>query len=375
MRVRPERVLSLSTDSVPCEFAGRLAVDAGCEVVKVEPAGGDALRTSRGLLADWLLAGKRSVVHGTHGLSDEELVALAADCAAVLADEAGRDWLLQRSGGRFEGRLVVVGERDSTALQGLSPQHSDEFLAFHGSGLGFLTPRVMPGYPSAGPLCPEANLLECMAGLYGAIALFALLGAAEGHEVSTATVGLCGAALPLLRRETAAVLLEGAEPHRAERIWKVSPAEVHRCRDGWLFVDVIEDVQWLRLCEWMGRPDLARDVRYATREARFAQADALCAVLDDFFAGQDQACWIEAQRRGVPVAPVNDLDDLCADTQLQARGFWGTLVDGTGRSLRAPLTPLARMCGAAATQQRVPSIGEHTASFAVRPTAALQEDA
>jgi crotonobetainyl-CoA:carnitine CoA-transferase CaiB-like acyl-CoA transferase len=347
----PALVASLSTDSLPCEFAGRLAVDAGCELVKLEPAGGDPVRDRHGLLAAWLLAGKRSVVHlGDGALSGPALHALLGRCAAILVDEAGRDWLLARHGDACEGRLVLVGERDATALAGLPEGRGDEFLAFHGSGLGFLTPRMMPGYPSGAPLCPAANLLEFLGGLYGAITLFALIAAAPGHEVRGASVGLCGSALPLLRREIAAVLLDGAAPHRSERIWKVSPAEVHRCRDGWLFVDVIEDVQWTRLCQWMGRPGLAADPRYATRDARFAEAQSLCAILDDFFAGQAQSCWIEAQRQGVPVAPVNDLEDLLADAQLDARGFWGEMQDPLGNRTRAPLTPLARLFGAAGVQ-------------------------
>jgi crotonobetainyl-CoA:carnitine CoA-transferase CaiB-like acyl-CoA transferase len=367
--VREDLIVCIATDSVPCEFAGRLAVDAGCEVVKLEPPEGDPMRGSRGPLADWLLAGKRSAVHGASGLHGPALQALLQGCDALLVDEAGRDWVAAHGGGGLATKLVVVGERDGAVLAGMPANRSDEFLAFHGAGLGFLTPRVMPGYPSAGPLCPDANLLEFLAGLHGAIALFALLGAAPDSGIAQATVGLCGAALPLLRREIAAVLLEGARPHRAERIWKVSPAEVHRCRDGWLFVDVIEDAQWERLCDWIGRPDLGTDARYATRESRFAHAEVLCDILDRFFAGQPQACWIEAQRRGVPVAPVNDVNELLADDQLEARGFWGTILDDEGRSLRAPLTPLARLFARDAQPQQVARIGEHTAMLARRPFA------
>ena len=76
----------------------------------------------------------------------------------------------------------------------------------------------MPDYPTPGPLCPDAHLVEFITGLYGAT-------------------------LPLLRREVASVLYDNSDPHRSERIWKVSPAEIYRCRDGWVFVNAIEDDQ------------------------------------------------------------------------------------------------------------------------------------
>ncbi len=353
-------IVCLSTDSIAAEYSTRLAVDAGYRVIKLETAGGDPLRARRGRFADFLLAGKESVLLGDGGLQGKALQDLLDHCAGIVADEAGRDTLLQQTGRTPLAPLVVVGERDAGTLRGMSGSHSDEFLAFHGSGLGFITPRVMPGYPSAGPLCPQANLLEFLTGLYGAIALFSLMGQSASTDIRSASAGLCAAALPLLRREISSALLEGTQPHRAERIWKVSPAEVHRCSDGWLFVDVIEDIQWTRLCNWMGKPELGIDPRYITREQRFADSETLCAILDAFFADKPQACWMEAQAGGVPVAPVNSLHDLLGDPQLAARGFWGSLTDASGQTQRAPLSPLARLFGTDATPLHVCAPGAHT---------------
>lgn len=338
-RVRDDMtVLALSRGSIPCEFATRLAVDAGLTVIKVEADDGDPLRAEAGALFDYLAAGKRSVAVAGDAL-EPALRALATRCDAIVVDEWGYDVVRDLELGL---PVVVVGERDATALRGISAGRCDEFLAFHASGLGYLTPRVMPGYPSADPLCPKAHFVQFLAGLYGVIALLALLGL-ETSDARTAVahIGLAGATLPLLRREAAAVSYENARPHRGERIWKVSPAEVHRCRDGWLFVDVIEDEQWLRLCEFMRRPDLAADPRYATRDGRFASAVQLCAILDDFFADKPQSCWTEAQAMGVPIAPVNSTRNLVDDAQLRARGFFARAADGSATAV--PRSPLARL--------------------------------
>ena len=103
-------VISLSRGSVPCEFATRLAVDAGITVVKVEVDGGDPLRSRPGHLFSYLAAGKQSVAIAEQDLRST-LALLLNQCDAVVADEWGRAMVadIARS-----TPLVVVGERDGT---------------------------------------------------------------------------------------------------------------------------------------------------------------------------------------------------------------------------------------------------------------------
>ena len=354
-------VAALSEDSIAVEFAGRILADAGLGVVKIEGRDGDGLRRRSAALFAYLAAGKRSVaLELPPPAGDGTLASILTAAEVVIADEAGADLACALAGAV---PVVAIGTDDLSGVP--SRIARDEFLLFHASGLGAITPRMMPGYPSAAPLCPNANLATFMAGHYGAIAaLAAIQGRRRNGAAPSARIGATGALLPLLRREIAAVLFEGIVPHRNERIWKVSPAEVHRCRDGWIFVDVIEDGQWLRLTDYMGRPDLGASDMFKTRDLRFANADALCAILDAFFADKPQACWREAQARGVPIAPVNDLDDLRADRQLQARGFWAAIETERGERLAVPRSPAARSRGGAdRAPLRVPTIGEHTQSL------------
>lgn len=334
-------VLSLSRDSVCVEFATRLVADSGIAVVRVEPATGEPLRNRPALFA-YLTAGKqtRALDLGS-AAGTVALEALVAGACAVAVDEWGRDQLHAQAG---RPGVVLVGARDSTVLRDIAGQPAiREFLAFHASGLGFITPRMMPGFPSAAPLCPDARLSTLMIGIYGAIALLAtMVGRRRGLGAVASSIGVVAAMLPLLRREVASVDYDGTVPHRNERIWKVSPAEVHRCRDGWVFVDIIEDVQWVALCGYMRLPELADDPLYNTRDLRFEHADELCVILDQFFAAMPQDCWIEAQAKGIPIAPVNAPADLIKDEQLLARGFWQ---DDVGAVRRIPRSPLRSFDG------------------------------
>jgi crotonobetainyl-CoA:carnitine CoA-transferase CaiB-like acyl-CoA transferase len=316
------------------EFATRLVVDAGIRVIKVEPQTGDPLRQRRGFLFDWLNAGKECIrLDRTSSGAGADFARLIETAAAIVADAWGMDVVRPYD---VTVPLIEVGDPESECL--LAGAAQDEFLAFHGSGLGYLTPRMMPGYPSGPPLAPRSHLVQFLVGLYGAISVFALL---RSPTSIRARVGIAGAVLPLLRREIAAVKYQGIHPHRNERIWRVSPAEVHRCRDGWIFVDVIEDGQWAKLCAFIGRPELADDPAYKTRDLRFEASDAICRLLDDYFHDRPKSCWRDAQDQGVPVAPVNDLGDLLADRQLAFRDFWTTFKDGHGHERRGPRSPLA----------------------------------
>src|SRR5262249_51250317 len=105
------RVLSLSRDSIPCEFATRLAADAALACVKAERAGGDPRAGHAPGLYAFLAAGKELAA-----VDQASLPALIARCDAVVADEWGRGLMAGFTAGK---PLIVVGERDSAALAGV----------------------------------------------------------------------------------------------------------------------------------------------------------------------------------------------------------------------------------------------------------------
>ena len=93
------RVLEVATD-IAGPYAGKLFADAGADVVKVEPAGGDPLRrttasgvevTGDAALFQYLNASKRSVQ-----CDEPALLRLAAGADVVLVDRGVDDALLDR---------------------------------------------------------------------------------------------------------------------------------------------------------------------------------------------------------------------------------------------------------------------------------------
>ncbi|MDR7449807.1 MAG: CoA transferase [Armatimonadota bacterium] len=100
------------------------------------------------------------------------------------------------------------------------------------------------------------------------------------------------------------------------------PSGVFACRDGAVAVVAGSDAEFRGLCAALGRPDLADDPRFATREARRqpAHADRLDTVLAEWCRGRTRA-EVEAAARshGFAAARVMDAADHYQDPHFRAR--------------------------------------------------------
>src|SRR5207248_2058482 len=69
----------------------------------------------------------------------------------------------------------------------------------------------------------------------------------------------------------------------------IAPSNVYRCRDGDYLIGANQDGIFRRLCQAMGRPELADDVRYATHAARGANQAELDGLIDAWTRTRDIA--------------------------------------------------------------------------------------
>src|SRR4029077_2991946 len=75
---------------------------------------------------------------------------------------------------------------------------------------------------------------------------------------------------------------------------------------------------------------LGADARFATREARGKNYDALCAELAAAFRARRRAEWLERRaEQDVPSGPINTIDEVFADPQVMALDMRKTLVHRT----------------------------------------------
>jgi crotonobetainyl-CoA:carnitine CoA-transferase CaiB-like acyl-CoA transferase len=141
---------------------------------------------------------------------------------------------------------------------------------------------------------------------------------------------------------------------------------LYRCHEGWVFLAVVLDAEWDRLCAAIGRPDIYGDPRFATREARERNVEALSAALEEVFATRDAYWWewsLTAQRIGCVRADGPLPGDFWhTDPHIAANGF-------TSRVTHAEHGPyeryhaVARVAGAERVYGPAPVGGQHAAAL------------
>jgi crotonobetainyl-CoA:carnitine CoA-transferase CaiB-like acyl-CoA transferase len=227
------------------------------------------------------------------------------------------------------------------------------------SGMAWLT-----GEADGLPIIPRGPC-DPIAGLHAAFAAIAGLEVRErtgtGFVIESTMVeaALNIAAEPLL--EYAAY---GRVPHRVgNRGPNVSPQGLYQCagEDEWIAIAVLDDTHWAALLEVLGHPAELAQPELAQLSGRQRAADAIDAVLQAW-AQRHRADAAAARLRavGVPASRVLGPDDILADEQLAARGFWAQTTHPVAGRIRVPAMPF-QLDGSNTPWVRTPAptIGEH----------------
>ena len=126
------------------------------------------------------------------------------------------------------------------------------------------------------------------------------------------------------------------------RLEGIAPSNVYRAGDGKMMVIAAnKDTLFRRLCEAMGRPEMADDPRYRDHQARGEHQDELDAEVAAW-AARHTGDEIDAllARSGVVCGPVNTIADVFADPQVQARDMLVEHEDPEIGTFRGPgITP------------------------------------
>ncbi|MCG8509635.1 MAG: CoA transferase [Rhodospirillales bacterium] len=110
-----------------------------------------------------------------------------------------------------------------------------------------------------------------------------------------------------------------AERGRLRNVW---PRGAFQTKDGYIALNVPDNIIWSRLAEAMGRPDLIEDDRSKTAPARTEHAAILRPIIESWLGGMTRAEAVDAlNAAGVPTGPVYSAEDIFADPHVEARGM------------------------------------------------------
>ncbi len=185
-------------------------------------------------------------------------------------------------------------------------------------GMGGL--MSITGLPGQGPVRVGIPIADLTTGLFCAIGiLVALLEREQSGEGQWVKTSLLQGQIAMLDFQAVRWLIAGEVAPQAGNNHPTSiPTGVFRTRNGHINIAASGNAHFGRLCRALGAPELLEDARYADETARSANRDALNAAIEDYTAQRDSADWVDLlNRAGVPCGPINTIDQVFADPQVQ----------------------------------------------------------
>lgn len=230
-------------------------------------------------------------------------------------------------------------------------------------GLGGI--MSLTGEPDGEPMKVGVGIADVMCGMYAVTAILAALRhvdrTGEGQHIDMA---LLDTQIAWLVNEASNYLVSGQVPRRlGNEHPNIVPYKVFQTADGYAILAVGNDRQFRSWCEVAGAQDLAADPRFATNALRVANREALYAAMPAYMARKTTAAWVEAlAAASVPCSPVNDLAQVFADPQVQARGMRIEVPHPLSGSGRVPMVANPIRFSATPVQYRHPPplLGQHT---------------
>jgi len=342
------RVLEIGT-LISGPFAGRLLGDMGADVIKIEPPGApDPIRTWGQAEVDghhffWTVhaRNKRCVTLNLRKDRGRELFLALVEHSDIVVENfrpgtlekwnLGYDDLRQRNPGIILVRVSGYGQTGPDA--GKAGYAS---VAEAVSGL-----RHMNGFPGGPPPRLALSLGDTLAGMFAAqgalAALYRRTVTGQGQVVDAALTEACLAVQEsTIPDYDAGGVVRGPSGTRLDGI---APSNIYRSADGsWVVIAANQDTVFRRLCEAMGRPELATDPRFLDHGARGRNQDEIDAIIGDWAAQRRPADIIDTlNTAGVIAGPINTVAEVVKDPQFRARGMLVEHHDeGSGRTVLGP---------------------------------------
>jgi formyl-CoA transferase len=347
------RVLEATT-SWAGPMAGCVLADLGADVIKCEIPTGEmsrhtpvkvpgstlaflneaANRNKRSLALDLRLDGGR-----------DAFLQLAATCDIVV--ENFLPGTLARWGVGYEQCRAVKPDIVYVSISGwgqFGPQsHRAGYDPIAQAASGWMSINgPADGAPCKGP----TYVCDDLAGLHGAIGAIAALhhrnATGEGQHVDAA---LLDAVLFQSNGFLSLAAMGRPTPRMGSEVTETCPVNTYACGDGHVFLAIALDSHWAKLCDVIGRPDLAAAPGFATNPQRVANRVAVNAVVSDWCATRPAA---EVDRllggAGLAIAVVESYEQASRNPHVRERDMLQdtVLADGTVAPLTGPAVKFSR---------------------------------
>jgi len=363
------RVLEL-TAVLSGPAVGSLLGDLGADVIKVEPPEGDPVRawppyTRDGQACQYVAFNrtKRGIVLDAKKPAGREAYLKLASRVDVIIDNY-RHGVADRLGIGYEavrainpGIIYAVitgfGRSGPKAFDGATDQVSQAFS-------GVMSLNAEPDRP---PVRTSTSTSDMGSSLYSTIGILAALRerdrTGQGALVETS---LMETHMAFLINHWATLDATGECPKpMGSGTPYLMPYQAYKAKDGFIVIACLTQKMYVSFCEVVNRPDLLSDPRFATNEARVENRATMNAIMDKIVIQYDvKDLEAKLMAKGVLVTPVNNLEQVLAEPQVQARGGLAVMHHPTAGDVQVVRVPLRFNDEQAGIYGPSPNLGEHS---------------
>jgi len=351
-------------------FATMILRDLGATVIKIEQPGvGDEARgigPFRGDVSAYFMSinrGKKSV---TLDLKKPEgrRILLELVARADLVVENFRGGVLERLGLGYDVMRSVNPRIIYAACSGFG--HTGPYAerpAYDMIVQGMSGIISLNGQEDGPPARVGTSIGNLSGGLFTVVGILTALHQRErtgkGQKVD---VALLDSLFALLENAVARYDVDGEIPRPlGSRHPSITPFEVFESSDGHVVIALCNEKHWRLFCEHVGRPGLASDARFADNKSRTDNYDSLLPLLRKIVRRRSSREWIETLGRiGVPCGPLNNVPQVMADPQIQARGMLAEIEHARAGKFRVTACPIKLSDARVEVTEPAPDLGQHT---------------
>jgi crotonobetainyl-CoA:carnitine CoA-transferase CaiB-like acyl-CoA transferase len=220
-----------------------------------------------------------------------------------------------------------------------------------------------------GPQKVGVAVADLFTGMYATVAILAALRHAEKTgEGQAIDMALLDTQVAMLANLGANYLVSGKVPGRSgnahQNIVPYQVFETAAASDAskdHIILAVGNDGQFARFCEVAGRPELARDPRFAKNQDRVRNRTVLVPLLEAVMKQRGKAAWLAAlEAAKVPCGAINNLAEVFEDPQVRSRGMVNAWEHPLDPALRLVASPMKLGATPVRTDRPPPLLGQHT---------------
>lgn len=182
----------------------------------------------------------------------------------------------------------------------------------------------LTGQPNSPPTRVGTSIGDITAGLFASIGICAAL---KEREISGSgrmiDIGMLDCQVAILENAIARYMATGNIPGpMGARHPTITPFDAFATADGYIIVAAGNNSLFQNLCDAIHRNELISDPRFTSNSSRTDNADALKAELESALKGQITDYWLKVlETAGVPCGPINNVESVVHDIQIQARNM------------------------------------------------------